>query len=45
MGNSSWFMITWTTYGTWLQGDERGYVKSGRILPADETLKQTNEQL
>jgi hypothetical protein len=32
-------MITFTTYGTWLQGDERGYVKNGRILPGDETLK------
>jgi REP element-mobilizing transposase RayT len=39
------YMITWTTYGTWLQGDERGYVKNGRILPGDETLKQANEQL
>jgi len=39
------YMITFTTYGTWLQGDERGYVKNGRIMPGDETLKQTNEQL
>jgi hypothetical protein len=21
------FMATWTTYGTWLQGDKKGYVK------------------
>ncbi len=39
------YMITFTTYGTWLQGDERGYVKSGRILPGSQKLKQTNEQL
>ena len=31
-------MITWTTYGTWLQGDKRGYVKDGRILEGDRTL-------
>ena len=36
-------MITWTTYGTWLQGDERGYVKDGETLPPDENLKSANE--
>ena len=39
------FMITWTTYGTWLQGDERGYVKNGQTLSGSEALKQTNKQL
>lgn len=23
------YMLTWTTYGTWLQGDKRRYVKDG----------------
>jgi REP element-mobilizing transposase RayT len=23
------YLITWTTYGTWLPGDERGWVKEG----------------
>jgi hypothetical protein len=23
------YFITWTTYGTWLPGDARGWVKSG----------------
>ncbi len=23
------YMLTWTTYGTWLRGDKRGYVKDG----------------
>jgi len=23
-------MLTWTTYGTWLQEDEKGYVKDGK---------------
>jgi len=31
-------MVTWTTYGTWLQGDKRGYVKDGQILEGDQTL-------
>ncbi len=31
-------MVTWTTYGTWLQGDKRGYVKDGRILEGNQTL-------
>jgi REP element-mobilizing transposase RayT len=39
------YMITWTTYGTWLQGDERGYVKNGKIYPANATLLQANKQL
>jgi REP element-mobilizing transposase RayT len=39
------YMITWTTYGTWLQGDERGYVKKGQTLAANEALEQTNKKL
>ena len=34
MAKTLGYMITWTTYGTWLQGDERGYVKDGNICPA-----------
>ena len=37
-------MITWTTYGTWLQGDNRGYVKNGKILPANPKLSDSNMQ-
>jgi REP element-mobilizing transposase RayT len=36
------FMLTWTIYGTWLQGDERGYVKKGKILGANPRLKKAN---
>lgn len=25
------YLITWTTYGTWLPGDERGWVESGKV--------------
>lgn len=39
------YHITWTTYGTWLQGDNRRYVKDGKILPANETLLETNQKL
>ena len=37
------YMTTWTTYGTWLQGDERGYVKDGETLPGNEKILQSNQ--
>jgi REP element-mobilizing transposase RayT len=39
------FMATWTTYGTWLQGDKRGYVKNGITLWANVQLEKSNEEL
>lgn len=42
--NTLGYMITWTTYGTWLQGDERWYVKDGQTLPPDENLKSANQR-
>jgi len=39
------YMVTWTTYGSWLQGDKRGYVKSGRILPGSTKIKDANRKL
>jgi len=44
MAKTLGYMITWTTYGTWLQGDERGYVKDGKIHPRNKALLQTNKQ-
>jgi REP element-mobilizing transposase RayT len=38
------YMITWTTYGTWLQGDKRGYVKSGKIFTPNQSLEDSNKQ-
>ena len=38
------YMITFTTYGTCLQGDERGYVRSGKICRENEALMQANRQ-
>ena len=39
------YMLTWTTYGTWLQGDKRRYVEEGKILPANEALVNVCEKL
>ncbi|MCK5000682.1 MAG: hypothetical protein KAS23_14160 [Anaerohalosphaera sp.] len=38
------YMLTWTTYGSWLQGDERGYVATGVVLGDNESLKRHNQQ-
>lgn len=36
------YFITWTTYGTWLPGDERGWVIDGTpgIQPPDEKIRK-----
>ncbi len=39
------YMITWTTYGTRLQGDKRQYVKDGKICSANEKLEVINRQV
>lgn len=44
MAQTFGYMITWTTYGTWLQGDKRGYVKEGKILPSNQPLEDANKQ-
>ena len=44
MGNMQGYMITWTTYGTWLQGDKRGYVKDGKVLGENPKLQNANVQ-
>jgi hypothetical protein len=38
------YMVTWTTYGTWLQGDKRRYVKDGQTLPENEPLADSNKE-
>jgi len=38
------YMLTWTTYGSWLQGDKRGYAKDGQILSGSEALEKANRQ-
>jgi REP element-mobilizing transposase RayT len=40
------YFLTWTTYGTWLPGDERGWVaKRGQFRNPDEKLKNTAQRL
>jgi len=33
-------MVTWRTYGTWLQGTKKGYVKDGEVIKKNERLRQ-----
>jgi REP element-mobilizing transposase RayT len=44
MANTLGYMVTWTAYGSWLQGDDRKFVKDGKILPPDSNLKEANLQ-
>jgi REP element-mobilizing transposase RayT len=40
------YFLTWTTYGTWLPGDERGWVeKPGQFRAPDVSLKRAARQL
>jgi len=39
------FMATWTTYGTWLQGSKKGYVKNGITIKANPELEKSNKEL
>ena len=43
MVNTVGYMVTWTTYVTWLQGDRRGYVKGGLVLGSNEDLHLDNK--
>ncbi len=45
MGKMIGYMVTWTTYGTWLQGDKRGYVRDGETLLEDAGLEKANKEL
>ena len=37
-------MITWTTYGTWLQGGEKGFVKDGKVRGENIAIKKDCEK-
>jgi REP element-mobilizing transposase RayT len=40
------YLLTWTTYGTWLSGDDRGWVMRGKGLQLpDPIIRQRTEQL
>ncbi len=36
------YMLTWTVYGSWLQGDRRGWVKDGVTCDANRRLQKAN---
>lgn len=38
------YMLTWTTYGSWLQGDQRGWVKDGVICSVNHSLQKANTE-
>ncbi|MBN1392549.1 MAG: transposase [Sedimentisphaerales bacterium] len=42
MGKTLGYMVTWTTYGTWLQGDARGFVADGEVRGENAALKKSN---
>jgi len=44
MAKTLGYMITFTTYGTWLQGDERRFVKDGITYAANQSLADSNKQ-
>jgi hypothetical protein len=44
MAKTLGYMVTWTTYGTWLQGDKRGYVREGKIPGWNPRLEQRNKE-
>jgi hypothetical protein len=44
MAKTIGYMITWTTYGSQLQSDKRGFVKKGKIYPENKSLADSNIQ-
>jgi REP element-mobilizing transposase RayT len=44
MGKTLGYMVTWTTYGTWLQGDKRSFVGNGEVLGENKELEAANKE-
>ncbi len=44
MAKTIGYLVTWTTYGTWLQGSEKGYVKDGKVYKRNEQLRRDNQE-
>lgn len=42
MGETLAILFTFTTYGTWLRGDERGWIEDGRLMPPDPVLESND---
>jgi REP element-mobilizing transposase RayT len=43
MAKTVGYMITWTTYGTWLQGGEKGFVKDRKVRGENIAIKKDCE--
>src|SRR4030042_2968560 len=44
MAKTLGYMITWTTYGTWLQGDVRGWVEDGNTYQVYPRIEEANRK-
>jgi hypothetical protein len=44
MPNTLGIMLTFTTYGTWLRGDARGWVADGLVYPPEPRLEDMDRQ-
>jgi len=44
MQKVSGYILTWTAYGSWLQGDRRKYAKNGQILDPNPSLERKNKE-
>ncbi len=44
MAKTLGYMLSWTTYGTWLQGDDRGYTDRGVVLRENQAIENANLQ-
>lgn len=38
MAKTVGYMLTWTTYGSWLPGDERKYTQNGKVLDGNKKI-------
>jgi hypothetical protein len=44
MAKTLGYMLTWTTYGTWLQGERKGFVKDGEVRGENIAIKKDCEK-
>ncbi len=42
MAETIGYLLTWTTYGTWLQGEPKGFVKNGTARGDNVALRKSN---
>jgi hypothetical protein len=43
--NTLAIMVTMTTYGIWLRGDQRGWVEDGKLMPPDPIIEAHDRRL